>query len=412
VSAVRKPQGRDAWITGCGLISSLGADHAAQWRALADPAAQRAAVDSTNFAPFHVHPMAVLDLDRWMPRKPDQRSMGPLMRYGCVAAGMALESAGILGDKALLRETHLIVAAGGGERDVQVDEQILGALDGAPEPEKVLAQRLSTDLRPTLFLAQLPNLFAGNISIVHGVDGSSRTFMGEEAAGVDAVRIAMERLGAGPEANQGDMFLVGSAYNAESKDSMLLYQPGGLLLEGPFRPLWRRPAAGMCRGSAGAFLVIEERGHAEARGARPLARLTAVLSDHSQRAAGDATRTARRQWEALKPQLGGSPVPVLSAANGGGAATAEERKMLEDLQREGVVSTVRGIAGALGHSMEAAFPTALVLAVLCLGEKRLMPPLSPDDPLESAAAGPVDRIAVSCWGHHRGEGLALVEAVA
>ena len=36
------------------------------------------------------------------------------------------------------------------------------------------------DLRPTLFLAQLSNLLAGNISIVHGVTGSSRTFMGEE----------------------------------------------------------------------------------------------------------------------------------------------------------------------------------------------------------------------------------------
>ena len=51
-----------------------------------------------------------------------------------------------------------------------------------------------SDLRPTLFLAQLSNLLAGNISIVHGVTGSSRTFMGEEAAGVDAVRIAAARI--------------------------------------------------------------------------------------------------------------------------------------------------------------------------------------------------------------------------
>ncbi len=53
------------------------------------------------------------------------------------------------------------------------------------------------DLRPTLFLAQLSNLLAGNISIVHGVTGSSRTFMGEESAGVDAVRIALARIAAG-----------------------------------------------------------------------------------------------------------------------------------------------------------------------------------------------------------------------
>ena len=40
-------------------------------------------------------------------------------------------------------------------------------------------------------LAQLANLLAGNISIVHGVIGSSRTFMGEEGAGIDALRIAL-----------------------------------------------------------------------------------------------------------------------------------------------------------------------------------------------------------------------------
>ena len=52
-------------------------------------------------------------------------------------------------------------------------------------------------LRPTLFLAQLSNLLAGNISIVHGVTGSSRTFMGEEEAAADAVRIAQHRLAEG-----------------------------------------------------------------------------------------------------------------------------------------------------------------------------------------------------------------------
>ena len=47
-----------------------------------------------------------------------------------------------------------------------------------------LNERLMSDLRPTLFLAQLSNLLAGNIAIVHGVSGTSRTFMGEEVAGV------------------------------------------------------------------------------------------------------------------------------------------------------------------------------------------------------------------------------------
>ena len=70
-----------------------------------------------------------------------------------------------------------------------------------------------SDLRPTLFLAQLSNLLAGNISIVHGVTGSSRTFMGEEAAGVDAVRVAQARIASG----QSDIALVGGAQTASAR---------------------------------------------------------------------------------------------------------------------------------------------------------------------------------------------------
>ena len=77
---------------------------------------------------------------------------------------------------------HLIVAAGGGERDYAVDGQILTGLRKAADPGVFLNERLMGDLRPTLFLAQLSNLLAGNISIVHGVTGASRTFMGEESS--------------------------------------------------------------------------------------------------------------------------------------------------------------------------------------------------------------------------------------
>ena len=84
-----------------------------------------------------------------------------------------------------------------------------------------------SDLRPTLFLAQLSNLLAGNISIVHGVTGSSRTFMGEEFAGIDAIRIAHARIGAG----QSDIALVGGSYNGERPDLLMLYEFARLALK-------------------------------------------------------------------------------------------------------------------------------------------------------------------------------------
>ena len=101
-------------------------------------------------------------------------------RIGTYAAGLALDSAGVKGKTDILSHMDMIVAAGGGERDLTVDLNILSSIARAANPAAFLNERLMSDLRPTLFLAQLSNLLAGNISIVHGVTGSSRTFMGEE----------------------------------------------------------------------------------------------------------------------------------------------------------------------------------------------------------------------------------------
>jgi len=196
--------------------------------------------------------------------KRDQRQMEPWQRIGTYAAGLALEAAGIRGDAELLGRTHMLVAAGGGERDYEVDAAILAGMPKAADPAAYLNEHLMSDLRPTLFLAQLSNLLAGNISIVHGVVGSSRTLMGEEAAGADAARIACARIAAG----QGDLFLVGGSYNAQRLDILLQYEMGGALWKQPFTGVWSRRAdgGGMVMGSLGCFLVLESRAHAELRG--------------------------------------------------------------------------------------------------------------------------------------------------
>ena len=127
-----------------------------------------------------------------------------------------------------------------------------------------------TGLRPTLYLGQLSNLLAGNISIVHKATGVSRTFKGEEMAGVDALYDAFARLAA----RQSDIMLVGGALNAERQDLLLNLELGDALLRGGYRPVWDRYDAGggMAPGSIGVFLVLERAGHARERGARPYAR--------------------------------------------------------------------------------------------------------------------------------------------
>src|SRR5581483_10663849 len=113
-----------------------------------------------------VHPLAPINLDTQIPKKGDQRQMEPWQRIGTYAAGLALDNAKIKGNAEILAHTDMIVAAGGGERDMAVDSAILTGIDKAADPEAFLNEHLMSDLRPTLFLAQLSNLLAGNISIV------------------------------------------------------------------------------------------------------------------------------------------------------------------------------------------------------------------------------------------------------
>jgi 3-oxoacyl-[acyl-carrier-protein] synthase II len=392
---------REAWITGIGIVSTLGEGLDAHWQGLGAP--PRSA-DLATWAPFVIHPIAPLDLDRQIPKKGDQRQMEPWQRIGTFAAGLALDSAGVKGNAELLARTDMIVAAGGGERDAAVDAMILSGLRKTDRPEAFLNERLMNDLRPTLFLAQLSNLVAGNISIVHGVTGSSRTFMGEESAGVDAVRVAHARIAAG----QSRIALVGGSNNADQINTMLLMAMGHRLWRGELKPLWERAAAGggTVPGSLGAFLVIEEKSHALARAATPFARLCAVQSGHAKRAPDAITAMLENLWAGVAPRLDTAGLAIVSGATGAEPATAEERAFL--VRRPSLA--VRATGSHLGHGVEAQFPMNIALAALALQRGRMFPSFDPSG-FERAMDETLRQAVVTSVGYWRGEGLALLEAV-
>ncbi len=367
---------REVVVTGIGLVSSAGEGVEAHLAALKGGAVPR--LDATTFAPYPVHPIGPLDYDRQIPKKSDQRQMEPWQRLGCYAAGLALDAAGAKDDAALKSRMHLIVAAGGGERDYAVDGQILTQIRSAANPGVFLNERLMGDLRPTLFLAQLSNLLAGNISIVHGVTGASRTFMGEEQCGVDAVRIAHARIASG----QTDIFLVGGSYNAERADLLLVYELGGFLWKAPFASVWERPAqgGGFILGSGAAFLVMESREHAVARGAKPLAAVAGVKADRTRRRPGDVAASLTRMWG---ESGAGANAVVLSGATGVKGITEEEQGALRDL----AWAKPHALGDVIGHTMEPQAPAGIAMAAALI------------------AKGETDEAVVTSVGHKRGEGL-------
>jgi 3-oxoacyl-[acyl-carrier-protein] synthase II len=390
----------DAVITGIGLVSCLGEGIEAHWAALNRDGGFRPVVDDASFAPWLVHPVTALELDRQIPKRGDQRQMEAWQRIGTYAAGLALDSAAVKGNAELLSRMDMIVAAGGGERDYALDAAILSALPAAADPGTFLNEHLLSGLRPTLFLAQLSNLLAGNISIVHGVVGSSRTFMGEEAAGADAIRIACARIAAG----QGDLFLVGGSYNAQRPDVLLHYEMSRSLWKQPFAAVWARQTqgGGMVLGSVGCFLVVESREHAQSRGATPMAHIAAIATDRCRRRPGEATAVAGRQLAAMRDHLDPEHAAIISGASGAPGITVEEAEFLRGLRLP-----VRATGTALGHSLEPSFPANVALAAMAISQGRLFAPFEPD---EEPMRGTLRQVLVTCWGHWRGEALALVEA--
>ncbi|MGU3360926.1 beta-ketoacyl-ACP synthase [Methylobacterium sp. M6A4_1b] len=374
---------RDVVVTGIGLVSCAGEGIAAHLAAF--EAGVPARTDTETFAPYTVHPVAPLALDGQIPKKSDQRQMEPWQRLGVYAAGLALDSAGVKGDADLKGRMHLVVACGGGERDTAVDGAILTGLREAADPGAYLNEHLQNDLRPTLFLAQLSNLLAGNIGIVHGVTGASRTFMGEEAAGTDALRIAQARIASG----QVDCMLVGGSYSAERPDVMVIHEMGGYLRARDFRPVFDRvpeDEAGFILGSAAAFLVLEAAAHAAARGARALARLGPVGSERTKRAPGSTEASLSALWAATGVE---APEAVLAGATGVAPITGEEGAALARLA-PGV--TVTALGDLTGHSLETVAPFGAALAAALVAERGLR------------------EVAVTVVGHRRGEGVIRVTA--
>ncbi|KRB25536.1 3-oxoacyl-ACP synthase [Mesorhizobium sp. Root695] len=391
---------RDVVITGIGLVSSLGEGPDAHWQKLAQPSLQPV-LEAARFAPYTVHPLPEIDWNLQIAKRGDQRQMETWQRLGTYAAGLALDDAGIKGNDELCATMDMVVAAGGGERDEAVDAAILAASESRNDRDVLLNEKLTTELRPTLFLAQLSNLLAGNISIVHKVTGSSRTFMGEEGAGVAAVETAAARIRSG----QSTHILVGGAFQTEHSDMLLGYELAGYLHRGPWKPVWQRQGAeggGVVTGSGGAFLVLEQREHAISRGRKIYAELGLVVSGRARRSRGELdAEIAALLGQAALPS---GKLLALSGASGAHAATSAEKAALD----ANPAIAARGFSTLTGHMKEAQFPFAVALAALAVDRKAAYPVF--DATAETPFEGIPAAVLATAIGYHQFEGMALVNA--
>jgi len=186
------------YIRGMGIVHSAGAS------ALGDDQAPPAPVVSAVRGKV---PLPAFPVERFVTKARDVNAMGAGQKMLVCAAGLALEEAGVSGDS---RSTcDLYMAAKIGERNDVVDAAIFAA---APHEAFDINLHLAR-LRPTHFLAELPNLYAANIAILLGLKGESLSFVGEAAASVQAVIHALEKLGT----RRTSQILAGGVFNGDQQ---------------------------------------------------------------------------------------------------------------------------------------------------------------------------------------------------
>ena len=388
-------------ITGIGLISSLGEGVEKHWEML-NASSLSPRIDSESFSPYTVHALGDVDWSEQIPKRSDQRQMETWQRLGTYAAGLALDDAGVKGDLSITSTMDMIVGAGGGERDVNVDVEILNKGRTTTDRGVMLNTTLSTELRPTLFLAQLSNLLAGNISIVHKVIGSSRSFMGEEGSGLAALMVAIARIRSG----QSTHALVGGSYNAQHYDMLLGQELGQLLKRDGWSPVWQREnclGGGLVTGSGGVFLVLESAEYAKKRGANIYAVISDFVADQTNRKKIPIEKTLDTILERVKGNaLLGQNDLIVSGASGVKGITGAEKTLWDKNKL-----AYRGISTLFGHWREAQFPLALALGAMAMKKKQGFKALSDD---EQPFDGNLESVIVSTVGATRAEGMARLIA--
>jgi 3-oxoacyl-[acyl-carrier-protein] synthase II len=178
-----------------------------------------------------------------------------------------------------------------------------------------------------------------------------------------------------------------------------------VVLKDKFAPVWDRgPEGGIAFATMGAFLVLESREHAQARGAHPRARISQVYSDRNLRQGDEAEASLRRQWEKVAPQVDRAHAGIISGAAGLEPATSAELHVLKEIGLP-----VRNTGTYIGHGVDTQFMANLGIGCAAVEHGKLFAPTGSGDFGNSPAD--LSQVVVTSVGNWRGEGLALLERV-
>ena len=367
-------------VTGMGMLTALGNDVASTWDGLLAGRSGIRTVETFDPSRLTVKIAAQVDgfdASHVLDRK-DQRRTDRYIQFGLVAAREAMDQAGLPErlDGELAERTGAILGTGLGGVATLYDGFTTNALRG---PDRI---------SPFLIPMGIPNVGAGQIAINYGMTGPNFATVSACATGGHAIGEASETI----RRDDADIMLAGG-----SEACVIEVLLGGFAAmralstrnddpAGASRPFDAGRDGFICGEGAG-VLVLEELGHAQARGAVPLAELvgygaTADASHITLPAPGGigAVRAARRALE--KAGLAAEDVQHVNAH-----ATSTPEGDRAELQ---AIKTIFGDhAGSvavtanksmIGHTLGAAGAIEAIATVMALRDGCVPPTINLADP--------------------------------
>jgi 3-oxoacyl-[acyl-carrier-protein] synthase II len=374
-------------VTGVGAVTPLGTGVDASWsrllagrsgiRRLAEEVVRDLPAKAGGVVPSAAEdPEAGFDPDAVLAPK-DQRKVDRFILFALAAADEALAQANWKpGSEADALRTAIIIASG------------IGGFPAITDAVRTVDTRGVRRLSPFTVPSFLVNLAAGHISIRHGFKGPLGAPVTACAAGIQAIGDAARLI----RANEADIAVCGGAEACMNIVSLGGFAAARSLSTGfndkpteASRP-FDIARDGFVMGEGAGILVIEELGHALARGAKPLAEFVGygtTADAHHVTSGPEDGNGARRAMEIAIAQAGISPREVRHL-NAHATSTP-----VGDLGEIAAIKTLFGSDGAIavsatksatGHLLGAAGGLGAILAILALKDQLAPPTLNLETP--------------------------------
>ncbi|MCA0433786.1 MAG: beta-ketoacyl-ACP synthase II [Proteobacteria bacterium] len=386
-------------VTGLGAVTPLGTGVEKVWqRLLAGRSGIRRLPDWAETLPARIAGLvpsraedveAGFDPDHYVPAK-DQRKMDRFILFALVAAAEAIAQAGWSPANAADAERTATVIATG-----------IGGFPAIAEAVRTTDARGVRRLSPFTVPSFLPNLAAGQVSIRHGFKGPLGAPVTACAAGVQAIGDAARLIRSG----EADIALCGGAEACVDLVSLGSFAAARALSTGyndspeqASRP-FDVGRDGFVMGEGAGILVIEELGHALARGAKPIAELlgygTSADAYHITSGPEDGEGAARAMMIALR-QAGLAPHQVQHLNAHSTSTQVGDQGELAAIRsvfgKDGRIA-VSATKSATGHLLGAAGGIEAIFTVLALRDQTAPATLNLQQP--DAAAEGVDVVGGS-----------------